>query len=285
MSPQTDRFPAALGVKSFSVMVVEIYLDVLVVLNTYIAWILLSLVSALSHTRSKPLQRAAASFLGGLSSLAILIPQSGKLLSFTVVAIKIAACVFIPAVAFWRQSLRKCLTLSAAYLAANMLLYSALELIQRLLGIGKTVVISGFVYIGISPAALIILTAAIYLLTCTVSKIFSRRLGKSGSYRVEFRVGCKGYSLDGFADTGNTARDLFSGLPVIICTGVEIKSDGFIRAVPYKTISGEGILYAVNAEDIKVTDENGVSKEVTALVAGIAGGERRAVFDPKILTV
>ena len=116
-----------------------------------------------------------------------------------------------------------------------------------------------------------------------IQVVFAKARG-SNSYRVDFKVGCKAFSLDGVADTGNTARDLFSGLPVIICTGVEIKSDGFIRAVPYKTISGEGILYAVNAKDIKVTDENGVSKEVSALVAGVSGGERRAVFDPKILT-
>lgn len=265
-------------------MVVEIYIDVLVVLNTYVAWILLSLTSALSHTYSKPVFRAAASFLGGLSSLIILIPQTDKLLSFTAFALKVASCISISVTAFWRQSLRKSIILSALYLGTNMLLYSALELLQRLAGFGKTVIYSGFVYIDISPLTLILLTAAIYLLVCKASKLFSRNLGASNSYRVDFKVGCKAFSLDGVADTGNTARDLFSGLPVIICTGVDIESDGFIRAVPYKTISGEGILYAVNASDIRVTDENGVSKEVSALVAGISGSERRAVFNPKILT-
>ena len=254
-------------------MAVDIYVDVLVVLNTYMAWILLGLTAAVSHTYSKPKFRAAASFLGGLSSLMILIPHGGKLLSFTVLIFKALSCFAITAVSFWRQSLKKTAALSLLYLGLNMLLK-----------LGKTVVYSGFVYIDISPMTLILSTAVIYIIVCCVSKLFSRRLGGSNSYRVDFKVGCKAFSLDGVADTGNTARDLFSGLPVIICTGVEIKSDGFIRAVPYKTISGEGILYAVNAKDIKVTDENGVSKEVSALVAGVSGGERRAVFDPKILT-
>lgn len=282
--PQYDRLSKHCGIKLFTVMTVDIYLDVLVVINTYITWLLVSLTVALTHTYSKALPRAAASFIGGLSALIILIPQGDKLLCFTSAALKIISCIAIVVTAFWRQSVKKYFVLTLSFLGINMLLSAALELLQRALKTHPIALSSGFIYLDISPVNLIVSTAAIYLSVCFVSKLFSKRLGKLNAYRVDFKLGCKAFSLDGVADTGNTAKDLFSGLPVIICTGVSLESSGFIRAVPYKTISGEGVLYALNPESITVTDEKGIVRKVTALVAGVPGtGEQRAIFNPQIL--
>ena len=261
----------------------DIYLDVLLIINTYITCLLLSLTASLTHTRSKPGLRAAAAFLGGLSSLIILIPTVDKLLCFTSLLLKAASCVAIVAVSFWRQSLRKTLLLSAAFLGSNMLLSAALELLQRLLKTRYIAISSGFIYMDISPLNLIFSTAVIYFAVCLISRLFEKSLGKLNSYRVDFKIGCKAFSLDGIADTGNNAKDLFSGLPVIICTGVDIGHGEKLRAVPYKTVSGEGVLYAFAPESLTVTDENGTSKSVSALVASVCGDEQRAIFNPKIL--
>ena len=267
-------------------MAVEIYIDVLIIVNTYITWLLLSLTSSLTHTRSTVGMRAIASFLGGLSALLILIPNDDKLTAFTVLVLKAISCIVIVVTAFWRQSLRRFSLLTLAFFAVNMLLSAALELIERFVGVSVISLHSGFIYLDISPLNLVISTAVIYLVVCKASKLFSKSLGELNVYRVDFKIGCKAFSLDGVADTGNTARDLFSGLPVIICTGVDIKSSGFIRAVPYKTISGEGILYAVSPEMITVTDESGTKREVNALVAGLPdAGAQRAIFNPKILNL
>ena len=142
---------------------------------------------------------------------------------------------------------------------------------------------SGFIYLDISPLTLVMMTAGVYLSAVLISKKFSRSFCPEGAYRVDFRIGCKAFSLDGFADTGNTARDLFSGLPVIICTGTVFEGGRGIRAVPYKTVSGEGVLYAILPEGLTLTNEKGEKKRVDALVAGLPGGEKRAVFNPKIL--
>lgn len=266
------------------VIEVSIYLDVLVVVNTYMTWILLSLTAVLSHTYSKPSLRAWASLLGGLSSLLILIPQSVKVISFTVVLLKILSCVAVTTLAFWRVSLKKHLILAGGFLLANMLLSAFLEVFQRLLRIPQIVLSSGFIYLDISPLTLIASTAVIYLIILKMSKTCQKNLGETHAYRVSFKIGCKVYSLDGVADTGNTAVDLFSGLPVIICTGVDINPEGFIRAVPYKTVSGGGILYAANPGKVTLTDERGKTSEVSALVAGTGqAGEKRAIFNPQIL--
>lgn len=267
------------------VIEVSIYLDVLVVVNTYMTWILLSLTAVLSHTYSKPSLRAWASLIGGLSSLIILIAQPDKVFSFTALLLKILSCAAVTVLAFWRVSLRKHLILAGGFLFANMLLSSSLGVVQKLVGIPQIVLSSGFIYLDISPMTLIVATAAIYMILLKASKLYQNNLGGIHAYRVSFRIGCKAYCLDGVADTGNTAIDLFSGLPVIICTGVDIKPDGFIRAIPYKTVSGGGILYAANPGKVTLTDEHGKISEVSALVAGTGQtGERRAIFNPQILT-
>ena len=262
----------------------DIYIDVLIILNTYLTWLLLSLTAALTHTAMKTSHCAIASFIGGVSSQIILIPAHGKLISFTVLLLKILSCIAIIAVAFRRQSVKKLLLLTTSFVAASMLISAALELLQTLVGTAPFCLQSGFIYLDISPLNLVISTAVIYFIICIFSKLFAKNLGVLNSYRIDFQIGCKVFSLDAIADTGNTARDLFSGLPVIICTGVDIKDGKKLRAVPYKTISGEGLLYAFSPDAISITDEKGSRREISALVAGIdTGGEQKAIFNPKIL--
>ena len=262
----------------------DIYIDVLIILNTYLTWLLLSLTAALTHTALKTSRCALASFIGGISSLIILIPTHVKLIGFIVFVLKVISCAAIVAAAFYRQSAKKLALLTVSFFAVSMLISAALELLQTSVGTSTFCLQSGFIYLDISPLNLVISTAVIYFAVCVFSKLFSKKLGVLNSYRIDFQIGCKAFSLDAVADTGNTARDLFSGLPVIICTGVDIKDGKKLRAVPYKTISGEGILYAFSPDNLSITDEKGSSKEISALVAGInSNGEQKAIFNPKIL--
>ena len=283
MSPKRQKSRSD-GSKIIAVTMMEIYIDVLWAVNTYMTWLLLSLTAALTRTPSRPMNRAAASVVGGLCSLMILLPTHGKVIAFTLAVLKVLSCILITAVGFWRISLKKLMLLSAAFLGSNMLICAAMILIQNAIGARPVAVSGGFIYMSISPTALIVSTAVIYLLVCRISKLFDSKFGERNSYRVEFRIGCKAYSLDGLADTGNRARDLFSGLPVIICTGVDIPAEGYLRAVPYRTVAGEGILYAAMPDELTVTDGSGRKYAAKALVAGLPkGGERRAVFSPEIL--
>ena len=279
-----DRFPASLVINLSMVIRLDIYLDVLVILNTYLTWLLLTMTAAVTHTALKTRRLAIASFLGGLSALIILIPTYDKLFAFTALALKIVSCAVIVITAFWRQSHKKLLLLGVSFLGITMLTSAALALLQNTVGTSLFCLQSGFIYLDISPVNLVISTAIIYFLITVFSKLFAKNLGALNAYRIDFQIGCKAFSLDAIADTGNTARDLFSGLPVIICTGVEIESGRNLRAVPYKTISGEGILYAFSPDALSITDEKGSRREISALVAGIdPGGEQKAIFNPKIL--
>ena len=100
------------GVKIVRVIKVDIYLDVLVILNTYMTWLLLSVTAMICKIYPKPMNRAVASFAGGLSSLIILIPNDVKLLALTASALKILSCAGISYLAFRPRSLKKAAVLS-----------------------------------------------------------------------------------------------------------------------------------------------------------------------------
>lgn len=262
----------------------EIYVDVLVILNTYLTWILLNLTGALTKTVLKPIKCAAASFLGGISALIIMLPDDVKLIRFTSIILKILSGILIIFIAFYGVKLKKLLILFSAFMGVSMVLSGGLMIVENLLNTPSVALPGGYIYFDVSPVNLVLSTAGIYFSVCIFWKLYDRNLGRNNSYRVDFKIGCKAFSLDGFADTGNNARDIFSGLPVIICTGIEISEGSKMRIVPYKTVSGEGILYAFFPDSITVTEYKKEPCKVSALVAGIdPGGEQRAVFNPAIL--
>ncbi len=262
----------------------EIYLDLLLILNTYFTWILLNLTAQTARAELKPINCAAASFIGGLSSLGALLPTTVKLYAFTSIALRLLSLALIIAVAFWRVSLKKSVALAIVFVGYNLLLGGVFYLLRSFFKIPQILLPSGFIYFDVSPIRLVCLTALVYAAVIIFDKIYSRRLGKNASYKVSFRIGCKVYSIDGYADTGNNLRDLFSGLPVIFCTGISLEPGSGFRAVPCKTVSGEGLLYACKPEELTLRDQSGKTYRPAALVSGSGGGgEIKAVFNPSIL--
>ncbi|MCD7823780.1 MAG: sigma-E processing peptidase SpoIIGA [Oscillospiraceae bacterium] len=259
----------------------SIYLDTLVIVNAYITWLTLSLTSKLSHQYSSPLRMATGAFIGGFSALIIIIPQNTG-----VIFLKALSFLIIIIVTFLRKGMGKIrfLILSVEFLGVNIVFGGAVYLLQTLMGRDIIYINNASFYFDISLGTLIFFTAVIYVLTVIISGILERRADRNHAYRVMFTSSGTRYSYDGVADTGNTVTDLFSGKPVIICTGSDEKpgSDGF-SVVPYSTINGEGLLYAFSPDDLYIEDETGKKMTVNALLAFTDSGERRAVFNPAIL--
>lgn len=259
----------------------SIYLDTLVIVNAYITWLTLSLTSKLSHQYSSHARIAVGAFVGGFLALLIVVPAS-----IGVIFLKILSFVLIVAVAFLRKGMSKLrfLILCAVFLGINIVFGGAVYLLQSLTGTDIIYINNASFYFDISLGTLIFFTAVIYVLTVIISGFLERKADRNHAYRVMFDYGGTRYSFDGVADTGNTVTDLFSGKPVIICTGLKDKPDmERFCAVPYSTIDGEGLLYAFSPDELYIEDETGRRKNVNALLAFTDSGERRAVFNPAIL--
>lgn len=264
-----------------------VYLDTLVILNTYTTWLMLSLTARLSHTPSKPLRTAIGAFLGGFSSLIMLLPAETAISQAFILVFKLSITALISASAFYSKpmSRKKLITVLLYFISINILFGGAVYLVKTLF---KTSVIyfdNSTFYFDISLADLIFLTAVIYVAVVVFTHFTQRQADRNASYTVEIEVGQRSYTLEGTADTGNTVTDIFTGKPVIICTGTENDLPEGVKTlpVPYSTVNGEGLLYAFSPEAVYIQDDKGVKTVASALVAFSEGGVRRAVFNPKIL--
>ncbi len=276
-----------MGIQLYSVMLMTIYLDTLVIVNTYMSWLMLMITARLSHTCASSVRLAIGAAIGGLASLLILANPSGAVKSVAVVFAKITAIALAAGVTFFRKhmSKEKAAAVLTIFSAVNIIFGGAVYLMQSLL---KTRVIyfnKGSFYFDIPLAELIVLTAVIYLIIVVASHLTSKACDINHSYKVNITIEGKSFSLDGVADTGNTVTELISGKPVVICTGIEYSPpDGKgIYAIPYSTVDSEGLLYAFMPDSISIESEAGNIKNTSALVAFMKKGTKRAVFNPKIL--
>ena len=147
---------------------------------------------------------------------------------------------------------------------------------------------NGSIYFDVSLIQLILTTSIVYIIIIVISRVYDRTCCKSQSYKVEFSLSNSIYKLSAVADTGNNVTDIFTGKHVIICTGIKLyRDDAYYLPIPipYNTVSGDGIIYAIKPDSVYITDELNKSYRVDALVAGIDNecGCKRAIFNPKIL--
>lgn len=264
----------------------EIYLDVLFVVNTYISWILLSLVETITHFKIKRINLTVSSLLGGASSFLILISRNRLFFTLLAYLLKMIVFISIGLIAFNSAQVKKKIIYSCYFIGLNILLGGSVKLLSEQFGTSTFFIYNGTVYFDISVYMLMAITAVVYIIISMIERIARYKLGRAKSYSVKVRCNGKEYIFDGLADTGNSAHDLFTGKPVVVCKGVSFYNgiNEVVRLIPYTTITGEGMLYAVKPESVTVIDENRISKNADVYVAGIDDGSKPvAIFNPSIL--
>lgn len=236
------------------VIILIIYADVLLAVNLYINYFLLRGATLLLRRRVTPLRCVAAAAVGAVFSLAVIFPQIPFFVGMLLKAISGAA---VTLTAFGRQkridfllSLLCFLVMSFAFAGGMTALWNAAAPLEMYCN-------NGCVYFDIPIWAAALITAALYGGFRLVSFIMERR---QPSRHESVTLYADGHllTLDGFADTGNSLRDSFSGMPVIIVSLEKIKSiapknvldylagnlndiNG-IRLVPCSTVTSDGVI-------------------------------------------
>ncbi len=206
-------------------------------------------------------------------------PNNVKLLNLT---LKIVCIAIIINLSFISYSIKQRFLYGFIYIMLNILLGGAVEMISQLTP--SVVLYNGTFYFDISLFMLIAVTAIVYITIELVSRICTYKFNKSHSYTVSIKYNNCDILLPGLADTGNTAKDTFSGTPVIICQGIILHSGNKpCRIIPYSTVSGEGILYAIKPDYVSINDNNGNIKSVDALCASVESEKQLAIFNPILL--
>lgn len=272
---------------------ITVYADVLIILNIYVNFLLLKATSAFTHIPLKSSRCILASVYGSLFSLTILLPALNTAVN---ILIKLLSAVSVVFVAFGFFSLKRFALNSVAFFIINLNAGGFVYAVYVWLEADFIHFNNSFFYIDFSLVILVVTVSVFYLVVC-VFRFFSEKADLStGLFRIIIRYKENIISLDALADTGNSLRDFFSGLPVIVCgqncfkdiTGKEPSADfnalpqGF-RLIPCNTVNESCLIPVFRPDEILIVNEkNHFRKRVDALI-GFGKEYSGAVFNPAIL--
>jgi stage II sporulation protein GA (sporulation sigma-E factor processing peptidase) len=260
-----------------------VYLDVLLVFNLYVNYILIRMTASLTHSHLSTGRALAASAVGSLCTLMILLPTLPLFLSLLC---KAGSAAVLCAVAFgWHNRIRLCW--SCLCFLGMSLVMAGLLMALALCSNTRVLYANACWYLDISLFRLVLFTAAAYVLLGVVQRFHDRTHATEGEYRVLVRHGSITVQMEGLADTGNSLVDFLTGLPVIICGGEKMETAAKqirCRPLPYTTVSGSGILPVFRPDEVVIyASHSGTAKSVDALIGVSSGENGRAIFNPKLL--
>lgn len=257
-----------------------VYADVLFCVNFIVDYVMLLSVRYMTSLNVKRRRLAAGALVGGIGSFAVLLPPMPFAVSLL---ISISEALLMTAAAFLPMNIRGYIRTAFLLFAVSFTYCGIMTAVLALASPDGLTVRNSSVYIGISPFALIALTALCYL----VLRLFGRIKGsgiKSRRCRVIVR-NCGGtVEAEGIADTGSTLREPFSGELVIVgrselFSGISgfgeypdtsRRSPANLRMIPFSSVGGSGLMPAFRPAEITVVTESG-RMNVRAYVALSSG--------------
>ena len=231
-----------------------IYIDVLLVLNWWIDYLLLLAVRRTAGGEGSGWRLALGALVGALSCLALFLPP---LPLVATLSIRLLAAVFMVTAAFrcrtWREWCRRVMHLFV-YSAALAGLCGALYFFLAPQGF---YVCNGVVYYSVPPLWLVALTVACYGILWLWEQLARRRVPKEHLLRLRLTCGSRQTEFVCLYDSGNHLTEPFSGRPVVIVdrgiaeavgrippTQEEMTAGDGWRLIPYDALSGRGLLPA-----------------------------------------
>ncbi|MDE5738493.1 MAG: sigma-E processing peptidase SpoIIGA [Oscillospiraceae bacterium] len=256
-----------------------IYLDILLIFNLYMNYLLLSFTARITHQKLIFWRALFSAVLGSCSALIIIFPEMPVVIS---ICYKIITAIIICLVAFGKNNIfwSCCCFLGISFLTAGA--FMAISMI------GSTGMIqnNASYYLDISLLQLVIFTIIAYIILHIIQYLHDRSHKTNGIYHVMIRYGNDTVTLNGLADTGNALVDFYTGKSVIICDKNllgDMAKPKHSHPVPYMTVAGSGLLEVFQPDEILISPEQGKSKSVDALI-GIGEQEnQKAIFNPKLL--
>lgn len=250
-----------------------IYIDVLVMLNLWVDFLLLSATARLRRMTVKGRRLLLGAACGAVGSCLLFLPP---LSVWVALCIRVVGTVLLTRIAFpftgWRRFFGDLLTfavLCAVFAGgATMLWYFVSP--------AGFWVINGVVYYDAPAALLIVFTALSYGAVCLFDLLTRRKIPRGGKYTLVLRHRGKEVVCSCLYDTGCTLKEPFSGKPAAVIDALAV--DGLlpadwqtagaavqekIRFVPFKSLNGEGLLPAFQPEYMALSDDSGKRRDIT----------------------
>lgn len=230
-------------------------------------------VSKFLYLHQKRLRILLGASLGSIYSLYIFVPEPDLFFS---ILVKILMAVSIISVTFgvkWQSFFRSFI----CFCFMNFL-FSGLNFLMWITFKPKGMVVSnGVVYFNISPLVLVISTIVAYFIIELINKFLGKHICKDEFFNVEIIINTKIISFDAFLDTGNSLKEPFSNLPVILVRkkdlenlipNFDIEDDNLIsdlfkklnikfRLIPFFGMSYNGIILGFKPDKTVIKSSSG----------------------------
>lgn len=278
-----------------------IYVDVLIVVNLIINYLLLLATSRFLYLKFKRIRLLIGEILGGVYSFYIFFPDSSLLVSLV---IKLMMAISIVLAVFGYKNLRIFLKTLLCFYLMNFCFSGTMLALWHLVSPKGMALNNGIVYFNISPIVLIVSALAAYMITEFANRIFAQKENKKLIYEVCIKVGDGLAKFSARLDTCNLLMEPFSNLPVIVVSQEclkEILPKDFesttdlvqestleklklkLRLVPFKTVSGEGMLPAFKPDDLIIKDSFHKEAYIAVCSKGILPQNTSALMNPLLV--
>lgn len=293
-----------------------IYLDVLIALNIFIDFLLLSATARVLRLPYRRGRLIAGALFGGACSCLILLPDSYSVLLF---ALKLVSAMLIIRFAFRWQSFLLYIKQCAVFLVSAALFAGLAYALWFFAAPSGFYVVNGIVYYNVSPLLLTALIVVCYLAVSVYDRFTHKKIAPQYDFHLLIDFGCGTADLRALYDTGHHVTDVFTGVPVIIVdykaaepylsrellaavrtalfsagehlpdASVETAVKARIRMIPYRTINGTGLLPAFRPSRITLLTEQGIRKDISgtfiAVSKVLARGEYQAILGNDIVNL
>lgn len=277
---------------------VEIYVDILIILNFIIDFFLLNLVAKISNSNVRLRRIILSSFLASLFSLYIFLPSQNffiELLLRIIFSLVVVFCCFgfSKFKIFFRRFL--------LFYLVSFIFAGVMIAIWFLFKPSEMAINNGIVYFDFSPITLVVSTAVCYLILCIIRHLLKPESNKAKRLKLSLILDNKSVNFISAVDTGNNLREPISNSPVIVVDKKIMKEllmdkyDLFIigqesslldryRVIPITTVGGGGILTGLKCDYLKYNNKL-IEKPIIAESKTKFSDDYSAVLNPDILEV
>ncbi|MEG1427808.1 MAG: sigma-E processing peptidase SpoIIGA [Oscillospiraceae bacterium] len=263
-----------------------IYGDILFLVNLYVDYFLLLAVRRFLHLPAKRLQLLLGAVLGAAFSLFSLL-EIPELLTYLISAL---FALLISLVAFSPPNKKALLKATACFFAFNFAFGGIVLLLAQMTG--EAAVIRGSIYFDLSPVFLFLFTVLSYFVSLLLEKLRGRREPDKIFCKILVEHRGEKAELLGKIDTGNTLKEPFSDLPVLVAEKkifaeiLRVLQPVDFRVVPFASVGGKGLLEAFRPEHICIKSTGQEFPCYLALYDGsLSAGSWNCLVNPQILEI